>query len=168
MPGSYHFRFLKNIGSHIVWLDITDESAALPTHQGSIFIKVTRIATVPQSTAASTASVHQAATPFEPTPIFTASSADSTPQVSPPLKAPKPVVDRRPSEKLLKFEDEVTSPASSTTSGSLLLNFQTYMLTNRMSCLFCCFRCVCIDQRTESDCTSFIRRSIGHRLQLCR
>lgn len=114
VPGSYHFRFLKNIGSHIVWLDITDESAALPTHQGSIFIKVSRIATPVQSTA-TPAATHQfiATASFEPTPAFVATTAEPVTQLSPPVKAPKPAVDRRNSEKLLKFDDDVTSPVSS-------------------------------------------------------
>lgn len=116
MPGSYHFRFLKNIGSHIVWLDVVDDGSALPVFQGSLFIKVSRIA----NTSSSVPSVgHGVASPApnassQPEPSPRANEAASAP---PPVKAPKPSVEKQKSEKLLKFDDDITASPSSNSSG---------------------------------------------------
>ena len=105
VPGVYHFRFQKSLGSHVVWMDINDEYAVVPMYQGAIFIKVTRIAAAASSSS------------FVPSQSSTAASSSSTgasaaaapKSTSPPTKAPKPL-DRKHSEKLLKFDDDVTTP----------------------------------------------------------
>ncbi len=116
VPGSYHFRFLKNIGSHIVWLDAVDDGAALPVFQGSIFIKVSRIANSSSSAASvgfgATAPAPSAFSQPEPSPRV--NEAASAP---PPVKAPKPSVEKQKSEKLLKFDDDITASPSSNSSG---------------------------------------------------
>lgn len=119
VPGTYHFRFLKNVGSHIVWLDVTDDSSALPTHQGSIFIKATRISAPPGPVATSTGEFTPTpAATFAPAPNGAAAAAPSN--VSPPAKAPKPVLEKRTSEKLLKFDDDVVSPVNTSNAGNAL------------------------------------------------
>lgn len=116
VPGSYHFRFLKNIGSHIVWLDVIDDGSALPVFQGSLFMKVSRIA----NSSSSIPSVVQgvvspaASNAFsQPEPSPRVNEAASVP---PPVKAPKPSVEKQKSEKLLKFDDDITMSPSSNSS----------------------------------------------------
>lgn len=43
IPGEYHFRFLKDLGKLTVWMDVVEPQAVVPTFQGQIFIKATRI-----------------------------------------------------------------------------------------------------------------------------
>lgn len=54
LPGSYHFRFKKQLGeSKVVWLDLVDDSAEVPSFDGVILAKVSRISMdVPKPTAA--------------------------------------------------------------------------------------------------------------------
>jgi len=115
VPGLYHFRFLKNIGSHIVWLDAVDDGSALPMFQGSLFIKVSRIAnsssSVPSVGHGVTSPAPNAFSQPEPSPRV--NEAASAP---PPVKAPKPSVEKQKSEKLLKFDDDITGSPSSNSS----------------------------------------------------
>lgn len=116
MPGSYHFRFLKNIGSHIVWLDVVDDGSALPTFQGSLFIKASRIANSSSASAAPTRHEFAPSLPSFQQPAEAPSPRASEPAtVSPPVKAPKPpLADKQKSEKLLKFDDDGTSSPRNT------------------------------------------------------
>jgi hypothetical protein len=120
VAGAYHFRFLKNIGSHIVWLDVTEDGAALPLFQGSIFIKVSRIANSSSFSAASSSKHEFVAS----APAFHSEAPvrnNDGPALSPPVKAPKPpVLDKQKSEKLLKFDDDGTSSPRSNSSGKSL------------------------------------------------
>jgi hypothetical protein len=119
VPGTYHFRFLKNVGSHIVWLDVTDDSNALPMFQGSIFIKVSRVS----APSAPSSSFSSGPVPVSTAPQAAASApavAAPTGGISPPAKAPKPDMGRRNSEKLISFE-EVASPVSPSTAGMIML-----------------------------------------------
>lgn len=43
LPGEYHFRCRKSIGSRTVWLDIVDDNDVLPLEDGRVFAKVSRI-----------------------------------------------------------------------------------------------------------------------------
>ena len=43
VPGDYHFRFLTTLGHSKVWIDILDNTASVPFHDGSIFMKVSRL-----------------------------------------------------------------------------------------------------------------------------
>jgi hypothetical protein len=43
VPGEYHFRFLSIIGESRVWKDIISDNEVLPTFEGQIFTKATRI-----------------------------------------------------------------------------------------------------------------------------
>lgn len=45
ISGEYHFRFLKNVAELVVWMDVLDDSCVVPSFQGSIFAKVSRITT---------------------------------------------------------------------------------------------------------------------------
>jgi hypothetical protein len=126
IPGVYHFRFLKNIGTHIVWFDIADDAAVLPIFQGGIFSKVSRIA-APSSSASSSTSTKSGFSPSKPQQQQQQQQPSGVPRAPsndsngvPPSKAPKPVIgDRRNSEKLLKFDDEVSSPISAPVAGML-------------------------------------------------
>ena len=115
VAGNYHFRFLKNIGSHIVWLDVVDDGSALPTFQGSLFIKASRIANS-SSAAASTRQDFAPSLPAFQQPAETSSPrASEAATVSPPVKAPKPpLADKQKSEKLLKFDDDGASSPRNT------------------------------------------------------
>lgn len=88
-------------------MDIMDDNAVVPSHQGGIFIKATRLSTP----AASTPAPAPAASRPTPAPMQRADSATKTSPVSaaPPVP-PKPVKHTpaapKQEEKLLSFHDE--------------------------------------------------------------
>ena len=43
LPGKYHFRCLRSINNMTVWMDTTDDNAALVAFEGAIFLKASRI-----------------------------------------------------------------------------------------------------------------------------
>lgn len=49
VPGEYHFRFLSTLGNSKVWIDILDNNASLPSIDGGIFMKVSRLEKLTQS-----------------------------------------------------------------------------------------------------------------------
>lgn len=104
VPGRFHLRFLKEIGSQTVWFDINDDSVLVPMHRGSIFIKVSRI---PSSS--STTRINQ-----RPEPISALQVENASSNASIPSKPPKPpaLLEKKTSDKLLKFDDDATVPPS--------------------------------------------------------
>ena len=43
IEGDYHFRFRNRVAGNAVWLDVGNEASTLPTYEGKIIVKVTRI-----------------------------------------------------------------------------------------------------------------------------
>ena len=43
IEGDYHFRFRNQVSGNAVWLDVSNEASTLPTYEGKIIMKVTRI-----------------------------------------------------------------------------------------------------------------------------
>lgn len=100
LSGNFHFRFLKEIEKMTVWLDITDNSAPLPSYQGGLFIKASRLKGTSSSSERKpvdrSSNVESAANG----PSLNRSTSSSS-SVPPPAPAP---TTRQPSEKLLNFD----------------------------------------------------------------
>jgi len=121
VPGIYHYRFLKSLGSQIVWLDISDDKSQAPFFQGTVFVKASRI-----STPTSSSGIDRASNGFHSNPptVKQTSAASSTAPATAvnttavPAKPVKPAeTERRNSEKLLKFDDDIPSPTTSGKKG---------------------------------------------------
>ena len=114
-------------------------------YQGSIFIKVSRIA-VPSSTKSQPSSNGFVASASNSTANntsnITAVPTAPTTTNSPPTKAPKPSqsLDRRNSEKLLKFDDDVAAPTKSSSAGNYIDLTARYriacILTMKLLCIY--------------------------------
>lgn len=100
LSGNFHFRFLKEIEKMSVWLDITDNSTPLPTHQGGLFIKASRLKGSSPSLERKSTERPAAVESTAPGPSLNRSTSSSS---SVPAPAPAPTT-RQPSEKLLNFD----------------------------------------------------------------
>lgn len=128
VPGKYHFRAVRLVGNMNVWLDLVDEAGIVPSHNGEITLKVTRIS-LEAVTASSgpRASLQTSAPPSRvvqetkqpSSPLLRTQqepagrqdrllSFDNTPT---PVSQPAPV-NRRGSEKLLSFDNFDDSPST--------------------------------------------------------
>lgn len=113
IPGQFFFRFLKKVGDYTVWLDILDDNVAIPSYQGGIFIKATRLPTN------NTVSGNPTIARVLPAPL---QRADSGSKVAPPPLPAKPTRPVKPvaqetAEQLLSFHDEpavAAAPAPAT------------------------------------------------------
>jgi len=98
-------------------LDLTEDQAVAASHNGSIFLKVSRI--VSSSTA--TSSVQKTASPHlkqtETAPVSTNATGQPTVGDVPPLKPPK-VVSISPKESLLNFGDDDAVPVLAATAAT--------------------------------------------------
>lgn len=74
-------------------MDITDPSSPIPTYQGSILLKASRVAAANVSSS-------------EPTASKPATSAPAEKSAPPVPKPPRPQPQHQPSEKLLSFNDD--------------------------------------------------------------
>lgn len=98
---------MKKIGEYTVWLDILDDNTVVPSHQGGIFIKASRLSTPAASVPLPTPPASRPA-PMQRTDSASKTSpvTSSAPPVPPkPVKAaqiPKPAQE----EKLINFHDE--------------------------------------------------------------
>lgn len=55
IEGDYHFRFRNHVEGNSVWLDVSNEASTLPTYEGKIIAKITRITwNAPQLSASQT------------------------------------------------------------------------------------------------------------------
>jgi hypothetical protein len=66
VPGRYHFRYLRKLGSTTVWMDAVDESDSIPVLNSTLFLKVSRVSFPcsganmrPASVASSSTSTHK-------------------------------------------------------------------------------------------------------------
>lgn len=97
---------MSNIGSHIAWLDVTDDQANVPFHNGSVFIKASRIESfqtepspvIKQTIRQNTVNVENISSPL----LF-----NDDPISNPPAKPPKYF-----KETLLSFTDDDHVPVA--------------------------------------------------------
>jgi hypothetical protein len=135
VPGIYHFRFLKAMGSNLnVWLDMTDETASVPLGEGgTVFVKASRVtrpsagagfsapssSSSPSSRTTNDGNIRQGSSSNTTTTTATAKalpSVSASVSVPPPQKFPKPVgTAPATDEGLLKFDsyDETDAPRAS-------------------------------------------------------
>lgn len=122
LPGKYHFRALKTVGGSggggmQVWLDLVDETTLVPSHDGDVVLKVSRISlslsnsnSVRPAVSAAGQSQTQSQTQSQNQSVDQASQqqeSDRNPDSSggDQKRSPnKSVVERRGSEKLISFD----------------------------------------------------------------
>lgn len=113
VPGSYHFRFLKLINGQRVWLDLNNENDIIPTYEGNIFAKITRISNVESS------SIHNKS---KQTTIAQSSNPVDNRASSPPNKPAHRAVPSAAPVQLLDDDDNhydfSSSPSHAHTSAS--------------------------------------------------
>jgi hypothetical protein len=81
LPGSYHFRFKRQFKSGFVWADALDDAASVPSFEGVIFAKISRISKT-------SAAPHDAASePAEASKV--AAKERSKPPQQPPQQQPR-------------------------------------------------------------------------------
>eukprot|EP01039_Chlorochromonas_danica_P003346 gene3346-3669_t len=107
LPGRYHFRFLRSFsgaaggGGATVWMDLPQPSSAVPSYQGSVLAKVSRLAL--SSSGSGGGGGGGVATAKPPRPAAPPAPAPPTPAVA--------AAAAEPSEKLLNFHDDDLSPS---------------------------------------------------------
>jgi hypothetical protein len=118
VPGEYHFRFRKNIGSISVWMDVVDESAQIPVEPtGTVVAKVSRISLKGvQSVNITNVVVPARSNPVNsPSPRKSVQIEEKSDQVV--SEAPK-TRERRNSDKLISF-DNFDEPSNSPSPGDI-------------------------------------------------
>lgn len=117
LPGRYHFRFLRSLGGAgggagaTVWMDLPQPSSVVPSYQGSVLAKVSRLVLSSSGSGGGAAAVTGQRT-----------SADQVPVSKPPRPAAPPAppapAAAEPSEKLLNFHDDDLSPPPASLGGA--------------------------------------------------
>eukprot|EP01031_Cornospumella_fuschlensis_P043872 gene43872-53644_t len=113
VPGDYHFRVLKAVGNSTVWLDLSSPSAAVQPHQGSIFIKASRLlssSSISPDNAPARSTGHSVADKPPPLPPKPSKPTQSAP-------APQPA-QPEVSEKLLSFHDDEALASATSASAT--------------------------------------------------
>jgi hypothetical protein len=111
VPGQYHFRFKRAIGSATVWMDATNDTSLVPVDSsGKVFSKVSRI----RSSVASQTQTSQQKAPVpvpQPQEPLLSTSPRNEPTSVPAVE--QKTRERRNSDKLLSFDnfDEPVQPA---------------------------------------------------------
>lgn len=115
LKGSYHFRFRKSIGDLNVWMDVVDDKNTVPSTDGRVFTKVTRV-----TACLSSPSVAANVAP-DPSKLPTPQDTKTTTSAPAPARvqeaellgdftsSPAPPVaqqERRRSERLLSFDGD--------------------------------------------------------------
>jgi len=141
IPGNYHFRFLTNIASYTVWLDVVNDDDTAPSFENGIFCKINRI---PNKTFGSddirksqierhsqeeqtqsrneTSNNNHSKQPQQPPPSRVASSDPSKPIVKPPK--PVPSSSQQPQQ---QSNPPTTTTAASLSASEKLLKFDDDM-----------------------------------------
>jgi hypothetical protein len=106
LPGTFHFRFLRQVNTMTVWLDVTEDGPQVPVHNNCVTMKVVRINAgdaAPRRSGAVAAS--------QPRPAATPVAAASAPAPARPPAAPVAPPAPAPVASLLSFDDADHSPA---------------------------------------------------------
>jgi hypothetical protein len=113
-------------GEMIVWMDVMDETLPVPTHDGYIFMKASRIKITMPNKPSPPANGATKAVPTTTQASVTVSSSTS-----------KPSVERKNSEKLIKFDD-----LNSSTKAPPLQSEFDMLMTSLMSNVPVHFHCI--------------------------
>jgi hypothetical protein len=118
VPGDYHFRFRRLIGSTTVWMDATNDTSPVPLDSnGNVFSKVSRVSLGNLRPQQPQSAPQKAAPP--PEILLATSPKTETPKSLAQNTEPK-TRERRNSDKLLSFDNfDEPSPAPAGKSSSL-------------------------------------------------